>query len=112
MKFLSTEKIILLFAAKVTVAFSSLIQPERIKVLILDDSVIFRNRSKAVELQVRVYAHVTHKYKKSEYLHLLSTDCSLVLKLWTFTRTVGRPSAFLSIEIFINAWNRVPKQKL
>ena len=45
-------------------AFSSLTRPERIKVLILDDSVITRNRSKAVELLARVYDHVTHKYQK------------------------------------------------
>ena len=58
------KKFILLLAAKVTAAFSSLTRPERVKVLILDDSVITRNRSKAVELLARVYDHVTHKYQK------------------------------------------------
>ena len=58
------KKFILLLAAKVTTAFSSLTRPERVKVLILDDSVITRNRSKAVELLARVYDHVTHKYQK------------------------------------------------
>ena len=58
------KKFLLLLSAKVTAAFSSLTRPERIKVLILDDSVITRNRSKAVELLARVYDHVTHKYQK------------------------------------------------
>ena len=58
------KKFLLLLAAKVTAAFSSLTRPERVKVLILDDSVITRNRSKAVELLARVYDHVSHKYQK------------------------------------------------
>lgn len=32
--------------------------------LVLDDSVVKRNRSKAVELLARVYDHVEHKYQK------------------------------------------------
>ena len=47
----------------------SLTRPERVKVLILDDSVITRNRSKAVELLARVYDHVTHKYQKGCLLY-------------------------------------------
>lgn len=39
-------------------------RPERVKVLVLDDSVVKRNRSKAVELLARVYDHVEHKYQK------------------------------------------------
>ena len=58
------KKFLLLLAAKVTAVFSSLTRSERVKVLILDDSVITRNRSKAVELLARVYDHVTHKYQK------------------------------------------------
>lgn len=57
-------KFLLLLAAKVTSAFSRLTRPERVKVLVLDDSVIKRNRSKAVELLARVYDHVEHKYQK------------------------------------------------
>ena len=55
---------LLLLSAKVTGAFSSLTRPERVKVLVLDDSVVKRNRSKAVELLARVYDHVEHKYQK------------------------------------------------
>ena len=58
------KKFLLLLAAKVTAVFRSLTRPERVKVLILDDSIITRNRSKAVELLARVYDHVTHKYQK------------------------------------------------
>ncbi len=57
-------KFLLLLAAKVTSVFSSLTRPERVKVLVLDDSVVTRNRSKAVELLARVYDHVDHKYKR------------------------------------------------
>ncbi len=49
-------RFLLLLSAKETSAFSSLTRPERVKVLVLDDSVVRRNRSKAVELLARVYA--------------------------------------------------------
>lgn len=58
------KKFLLLLTAKVPAAFSSLTRPERVKVLVLDDSVITRNRSKAVEPLARDYDHVTHKYQK------------------------------------------------
>ena len=58
------SRFLLLLAVKVTTAFDALTRPERVKVLILDDSVIKRNRSKAVELLVRVYDHVEHKCQK------------------------------------------------
>ncbi|MBQ5921515.1 MAG: IS4 family transposase, partial [Selenomonadaceae bacterium] len=46
-------KFLLLLAVKVTTAFNLLTRPERVNVLILDDSVIKRNRSKSVELLAR-----------------------------------------------------------
>lgn len=58
------SKFLLLLAVRVTSAFDSLTRPERVKVLILDDSVIKRNRSKSVELLARVYDHVEHKFQK------------------------------------------------
>lgn len=58
------RKFLLLLAVKVTTSFNALTRPERVKVLILDDSVIKRNRSKIVELLARVYDHVEHKYQK------------------------------------------------
>lgn len=58
------SKFLLLLAVKVTTSFDSLTRPERVKVLILDDSVIKRNRSKTVELLARVFDHVEHKYQK------------------------------------------------
>lgn len=57
-------RFLLLLAAQVTTAFASLTRPERIKVLVLDDSVIKRNRSKSVELLARIYDHVEHKFQK------------------------------------------------
>lgn len=58
------KKFLLLLATKVTSAFDKLTRPERVKVLILDDSVIKRNRSKKVELLAKVYDHVEHKFQK------------------------------------------------
>ena len=58
------KKFLLLLAVKVTDAFNKLTRPERIKVLVLDDSVIKRNRSKKVELLAKVYDHVEHKFQK------------------------------------------------
>ncbi len=57
-------KFLLLLAAKVTGIFSTLTRPERVKVLVLDDSVVRRSRSKAVELLARVYDHAEHRYQK------------------------------------------------
>ena len=58
------SKFLMLLAVKVTAAFDSLTRPERVKVLILDDSVIKRNRSKTVELLARIFDHVEHRYQK------------------------------------------------
>ena len=58
------KKFLLLLAAKVISAFDRLTRPERVKVFILDDSVIKRNRSKKVELLARVFDHVEHKFQK------------------------------------------------
>lgn len=49
---------------KSNLRFDRLTRPERVNVLILDDSVIKRNRSKNVELLARVYDHVEHKFQK------------------------------------------------
>ena len=54
----------MLLAVKVTSTFNALTRPERVKVLVLDDSVVKRNRSKSVELLARVYDHVEHKFQK------------------------------------------------
>ena len=58
------SKFLMLLAVKVTAAFNTLTRPERVNVLILDDSVIKRNRSKTVELLARVYDHVEHKFQR------------------------------------------------
>ena len=58
------KKFLLLLAVKVTTAFDKFTRLERVKVLVLDDSVIKRNRSKKVELLAKVYDHVEHKFQK------------------------------------------------
>ena len=58
------KRFLLLLAARVITAFGVLTRRERVKVLILNDSVIRRNRSKKVELLARVYDHVEHRFQK------------------------------------------------
>lgn len=58
------KRFLLLLAARVITAFDRLTRRERVNVLILDDSVIRRNRSKKVELPARVYDHVEHRFQK------------------------------------------------
>lgn len=58
------SRFLLLLAAKVTSRFDTLTRPERVKVLVLDDSVVKRNRSKSVELLARIYDHVEHRFQK------------------------------------------------
>lgn len=58
------SRFLLLLSAKVTSSFDALTRPERVKVLVLDDSVVKRNRSKSVELLARVYDHVEHRFQK------------------------------------------------
>lgn len=65
-RFLSNEhynwkRFITLLAAKVTIFFDTLTDRRRFKALVLDDSVIGRNRSKAVELLAFVFDHVIGK---------------------------------------------------
>lgn len=65
-RFLSNEhynwrRFITLLAARVTVFFDTLTSRSRFKALVLDDSVIARNRSKAVELLASVFDHVIGK---------------------------------------------------
>lgn len=58
------SRFLMLLAVKVISAFDRLTRPERVNVLILDDSVVKRNRSKKVELLALVYDHVEHKFQK------------------------------------------------
>lgn len=44
--------------------FESLISSQRVRVFIIDDSVLFRNRSKKAELLARVFDHSTGKFTK------------------------------------------------
>jgi hypothetical protein len=51
-------------AAKVINNLRPLTKQSRVKVFILDDSTIARNRSKKVELLTRIFDHVSHKFVK------------------------------------------------
>ena len=54
------KKFLLLLAIRITTALRKLTCKSRVTVLVLDDSVLRRNRSKAVELLAKVYDHVFH----------------------------------------------------
>ena len=56
------QRFLLLLAAKITKVFHSLTNSGRAKMLVLDDSVLPRNRSKSVELLARIYDHVSQQY--------------------------------------------------
>ncbi len=58
------KRFLALLAVRVTDYFNSLTKPDRIISLVLDDSVIPRERSKQVELLSRVYDHVIGKTVK------------------------------------------------
>lgn len=58
------SKFLFLLVQKVISAFATLTRPKRVKVLVFDDSLYSRNRSKFVELLARVYDHVSHRFVK------------------------------------------------
>lgn len=62
--FYNWSRFLMLLAVKVTTAFDTLTRPERVNILILDNSVIKHNRSKSVDLMARVFDHVEHKCQK------------------------------------------------
>ena len=58
------NRFVMLLAARVITCFSGLTRPERVKMLVLDDSVVPRERSKKTELLSHVYDHMRGKTVK------------------------------------------------
>lgn len=58
------SKLLLLLASKIITFVNSLTNDDRKSVLIFDDSLYSRSRSKKVELITRVFDHTTHKFVK------------------------------------------------
>ena len=58
------NRFVMLLAARVITYFSGLTRPDRVKMLVLDDSIIPRERSKKTELLSHVYDHVRGKTVK------------------------------------------------
>lgn len=56
------RRFLLLLASKVISLLNKLTRPDRVNVLILDDSIIPRNRSKKVELLAKVHNHADNTY--------------------------------------------------
>jgi len=58
------RRFLTMLSAKVISSFSKLTRPKRVKVFILDDSIVTRNRSKSVELLARVFDHAAISFKR------------------------------------------------
>jgi len=58
------RRFLMTLASKVIASMNQLTRPERVNVLILDDTIIPRNRSKCVELLAKVHDHTSNRYKK------------------------------------------------
>lgn len=58
------RRFLLTLVSKVVASMNRLTRPERVNVLILDDTIIPRNRSKNVELLAKVHDHTSNRFKK------------------------------------------------
>jgi len=58
------RRFLLTLSNKVVASMNRLTRPERVNVLVLDDTIIPRDRSKNVELLARVHDHTSNRYKR------------------------------------------------
>lgn len=58
------ERFVLLLATQLIHKLDKLTHPNRVRVLIVDDTVISKKRSKKMELLARIYDHVEHRFDK------------------------------------------------
>ncbi len=58
------RRFLLTLSNKVVASMNRLTRPERVNVLVLDDTIIPRDRSKNVKLLARVHDHTSNRYKK------------------------------------------------
>ena len=76
------EKLVFSVAEKIVAYFSLMTSKDRASALVIDDSLLTRDRSKNVELFSRVFDHTTHKYRKGfRMLTLGWTDGSSFIPL-------------------------------
>ena len=76
------EKLVFSVAEKIVAYFSLMTSEDRASALVIDDSLLTRDRSKNVELFSRVFDHTTHKYRKGfRMLTLGWTDGSSFIPL-------------------------------
>lgn len=76
------EKLLLAVAGKLVAYFNSLTSQDRATALVIDDSLLSRDRSKKVELASRVFDHASHKFRKGfRMLTLGWTDGSSFIPL-------------------------------
>lgn len=92
-------RFLLLLAVRVIPAFDRLTRPERRNVLVLDDSVIKRDRSKKAELPARVYDHVDHRFHKGFTLLTLgwSDGCSFIPVGFNMLSSASRDNRYQEI---------------
>lgn len=102
------SRFLMLLAVKVTSAFDRLTRPERVNVLILDDSVIKRNRSKKVELDTQKDKNTENTTEKQKYTVVIDAGR---LGEWRFTfradRSRGKGKETQSVK-----WNEWTCQRL
>lgn len=73
------------WANKVITSMNQMRRPERVNVLILDDTIILRNRSKSVEYLAKVHVHTSNRYKKGFTMLTLGTGRMLRILLVNVT---------------------------
>jgi hypothetical protein len=75
------RRFLLTLSTKVISSLNKLTRNERVNVLILDDSIIPRNRSKNVELLAKVHDHTSNRFKKGFTMLALGTGRMLCILL-------------------------------
>ncbi len=100
------SRFLMLLAVKAASAFVTLARPEMVKILVLDDTVVKRNRSKSVELLARVYGHVEHKFRKGFTLLTLgwSDGYSFISTIFNMLSSTSKSSRYNEVSDTIDRW--------
>lgn len=112
-RFLSNEhynwrRFITLLAAKVTVFFDTLTKRSRFKALVLDDSVIGRGRSKAVELLAFVFDHVIGMLKNNRQMYHFNGGLYHLDSLAAYFARINTPGDILGSVLVRTKAERIP----
>lgn len=115
------RRFLLLLASKVISSLNKLTRPDRVNVLILDDSIIPRNRSKKVELLAKVHNHADNTYPYgftmltlgwSDGYSFIPTDFAMLSSRNKSNRMQEISTNVISVPMVINAEKKLYKRKL